>query len=185
MAEEVIEPSEILIDETNPQQDEVTAPGPWLRFIARFFDYSLFGFILWGLRTLTLGHQPLGQYATLLPFEFFVWIPVEAYLLSSWGTTPGKWLLNIQLQPERGKKLDFHFALKRSFLVWFRGLGMDIPVINFFCLLIAYQKLSLLKTTSWDRETRVLVFCRPVATWRLYLVSLVAFGGIVVYYSVK
>lgn len=119
MSEEVIEPSEILVDEKGPILEEGLPATPWLRFIARFFDYSLFGTLLWILRTFALGHQPLGAYATLLPFEFFVWIPVEAYLLSTLGTTPGKFLLRIQVQPRKRKKLDFFSALRRSFMFGF------------------------------------------------------------------
>ncbi len=185
MSDRVIEPSEIIIEQPNKARENITHVNPWIRFIARFFDYSLFFlFLLWS-RKLFSGHLPLSSYEHLVPFEFFLWIPIEALLLATWGKTPGKWFLKTRLKQGKRAKLEFMTALRRSFSVWFRGLGMWIPVVNFFALLIAYNKLKLLQITSWDRDDHLVVTHYPIGRWRIYVAVFVAFSGILYYYSEK
>src|SRR3990167_10271102 len=130
----VVEPSEIIVEGRVGAKESAAHVNPWLRLIARFFDYSLFMLVLWGLRVYFRGQLPLGHFEQLIPFEFFVWIPIEALLLSTLGTTPGKWFLRTQLKQGKKKTMDYLTALRRSFSVWFRGLGMGIPIVNAFCL---------------------------------------------------
>lgn len=185
MGEKVVEPSEIIIDREGLPREETSKVNPWIRFLARFFDYSLFFLLLWGLRALTGGQLPLGKFEHLVPFEFFVWIPIEALFLSTWGQTPGKFFLKTKLKQGRKEKLDYLTALKRSFYVWFRGLGMGIPGLNVFCLLFAYHRLRVLKQTSWDREEHIVVWHYPMAQWRVVVAAMVAFGGLLFYYGEK
>src|SRR5579872_1625064 len=102
MNERVIEPSEIILEHPNQPKENITQVNPWIRCIARFFDYSLFFLLLLLTRKLFHGQLPFGKYERLIPFEFFVWIPFEAILLSTLGTTPGKFFLNTKLKA--GKK---------------------------------------------------------------------------------
>ncbi len=51
---------------------------------------------------------------------------------------------------------------------------MAIPIVNGICMLVAYQKLMLFKTTSWDREEYIQVTHRPVGKWRLVVTALIA-----------
>jgi uncharacterized RDD family membrane protein YckC len=185
MGEKIVEPSEIIIDRQGLPKDKVSHINPQIRLLARFFDYSLFLFVLWGLRLLMGGSFPLGLFEYLIPFEFFAWIPIEAFLLSTWGTTPGKFLLRTKISQGRKSKLDFKTALKRSFNVWFRGLGMGIPVINILCMLVASSRLRMLGMTSWDREDNITVTHFPVSQWRVVVASVVTFFSFIGYYSNK
>jgi len=64
----------------------------------------------------------------MLPFDFqdkfyftfalqvpLLWAFIEAFLLSSWGTTPGKSLFGVVVRDENGNKLSFFQSLKRAF----------------------------------------------------------------------
>lgn len=172
-----IEPSEILGREEPRKKTEAQPSQPWVRFVARFFDYSLLFMLLIAARS----HAPYGKFEFFIPYEFFIWIPIEAFLLSTLGTTPGKFLLKIKLRP----KLDFMRALRRSFSVWFRGLGMGIPVINILCLLNAFQRLRLFHVTSWDKEDHITVTQQPVSKFRRYFAVFVAVVGCLFYYGIK
>jgi hypothetical protein len=86
-----------------------------------------------------------------------VWIVVESIFLSTWGTTWGKSLLKTQVRDNKGKKLTFYNALKRSFLVWFKGLGMGIPPIFIITLLVSYNELNKKGITSWDGAGNLIV----------------------------
>lgn len=181
----VIEPSEIILENPNKPKENPTHVNPWIRFVARFFDYSLFCLFLFSLKRIFQTTFLPKDYDSLIPFEFFVWIPIEAILLSTLGTTPGKWFLKTKLKVGKKKSFDFFMALKRSFYVWFRGLGMGIIGINFLCLAFAYQKLKLFKITSWDREDHVQVTHYPIGRWRLYVGAFIAIGGLLFYMQEK
>lgn len=186
MSDHVIEPTEIIVEgaRATPNENAVHI-NPWIRCIARFLDYSLFFLSLLLLRKLFSGKLPFGDYERLIPFEYFVWIPIEALLLSTWGTTPGKFFMRTKLKAGKKERLDFVMALRRSFAVWVRGLGMGLPVLNFICPLLAYNKLKLFKMTSWDRDDHIQVTHHPIGRWRIYLAVFVAVVGILYYYKEK
>lgn len=185
MRERIIEPSEIVVEQSNKSKENVVHANPWIRCIARFFDYSLFFLLLLFSREFFHGQFPFGKYEYLIPFEFFIWIPFETVLLATWGSTPGKFFLRTKLRQGKKWQLGWMTALRRSFSVWIRGLGMGIPVLNFFCLVVAYNKLKLLQITSWDRDDHIIVTHYPIGKWRIYVAVFIAVVGIFYYYSEK
>ena len=182
---DAIEPSEILRTKGELPKEKSSLINPQVRFLARFFDYSLFLLVLSALHFLIRKNFPFSAFDQFIPLEYFSWIPIEAYLLSSWGATPGKFLLRTKLTQGRNKKLDFQTALKRSFNVWFRGIGMGIPVVNILCMLVASSKLRVMGMTSWDREDNFKVAHLPLSRWRIISASIVVVLGFFVYYSAK
>jgi len=175
--EKVIEPSEILINGESSTQER-SVHSPWLRFLARMVDYSLFFLALFAISWGKI------ESASLVPFEYFLWIPVEAACLRWLKTTPGKWILGIDLKQGR-LSLDYITALRRSFHVWFRGLGMGIPFINIICMLVAFQRLKMFKVTSWDRDDHIHISYRQIGRWRIGLAILIAVVGLGFYFSEK
>jgi uncharacterized RDD family membrane protein YckC len=82
----------------------------------------------------------------------FAWIFVEALLLSSFQTTPGKWLFKTKVALTSGVPINFSQALSRSFKVWWRGLGIGFPIVSLITLIIAHGRLTRNGITSWDRD---------------------------------
>jgi len=125
---------------------------PWVRFVARFIDYNLFTIFV-ALVLLVVAPRLL-----IIPEFFlgmliiFIWVFVEAALLSTWGTTPGKWLLKTTVRDNAGNKPAFSRAFSRSASVWLRGLGMGLPIISLITLAVAHKKLLRDGITVWDRE---------------------------------
>lgn len=172
-----IDPTEILVEGTAPKAT-LKVDRPWVRLFARLFDYALLCMCIWALRHFF--HTDL-DWSSWIPFEPFLWVPIEALLLSSLGTTPGKWLLKVKLSP----KLGFEQAIKRSLAVWIRGMGLGIPIVNFFCLLIAYQRLRLLNTTSWDHDNKTSISYGTLSSFQFAIVALFAIFGLLFYTSTK
>lgn len=185
MDERVIEPSEIIVEQPGKAEENITHVNPWIRCIARFFDYSLFFLLLLSTRKLFHGQLPFGKYEHLVPFEYFIWIPIEAFLLSAWGSTPGKFFLKTKLKQGKRTRLEFMSAMRRSFAIWLRGLGLGIPGLNAFCMMVAFNKLKMFHITSWDREENIAVTHYPIGRWRIYVAVVVAVAGILYYYSQK
>ena len=81
-------------------------PRPWQRLAARIFDYAIWGLVLAlllsELRGLGVGAAELRfwlGHPLLAPVLITgSWVPIEALLIASIGTTPGKWLFGVFLQ---------------------------------------------------------------------------------------
>jgi tetratricopeptide (TPR) repeat protein/uncharacterized RDD family membrane protein YckC len=126
---------------------------PWPRFWARILDYLLFitaaGFIY---GKVTGSQISPGNSLWLNIAAIAAWVLIEALLLCLLGTTPGKWLLNISVRDENGKKPGFGKALKRSLLVWLCGTLAGIPVISAVTLILSYWHLTKSRVTLWDSK---------------------------------
>lgn len=174
---EAIDPSEIITGEAPRPKPSVV--NPWVRFTARLFDYALFFFLV----SLVAGRAAsVPPFEHWVPLEYLAWVPLEALLLWTLGTTPGKWLLKVRLKRGFSKRIDFESALRRSFGVWVKGMGLGIPIINVLCMLASYHRLRVLRTTSWDLQEQVAVFHEAVPKWRFYCVFALAIIGMI-YYS--
>jgi hypothetical protein len=183
MNDKVIEPTEILIDGDGTIRQEEMRANPWLRLAGRMADYGLF-FTALGLLRKGLGISlSFLQFEGLIPFEYLLWVPIEAVCLWGLGRTPGKWLVGTHLRQGKNQRLSYVNALRRSAKVWFRGLGMGIPFVNAICMLVAYQRLMVFKTTTWDHEDHIQISHRPVGTWRLIFAVAVAVIGFAFYFN--
>jgi len=172
-----IDPSEIITGEI-PRRKSLPI-NPWIRMVARFFDYALFFMVL---RMCVRATVKIPAFDDWVPLEFLAWAPVETLFLWILGTTPGKWFLRIHLKKGGAKRLDIQTAFRRSFSVWLKGLGMGIPVINALCMLAAYQRLRTYRTTSWDVQEHVVVTHEAIPKWRFFLLFTLALIGMI-YYS--
>jgi uncharacterized RDD family membrane protein YckC len=151
-----------------------TAPRPWTRYWARIFDVFLFSVVVGvtvGLLAPDLLDPAFEQLLTLV--ALFMWTFVEAVLLVTVGTTPGKWLLKTQLARADGQALSFSDALGRSLKVWVRGMALGVPFVSLVTLISAHNRLKREGITSWDREGQFIVRHSPVGIARI--VATVAF----------
>ena len=57
---------------------------------------------------------------------------LEPLLLSTWGYTPGKWVLGLTVRNAEGGKLRFSQAAARLAGVFCRGEGYGIPLYNLY-----------------------------------------------------
>ena len=124
---------------------------PWVRYWARYIDMVAFSFVFGVFLGIFIPSILESSNIILTILVLFVWTFIESALLSYWGTTPGKWLLNINLVGPNGKP-EFSAALNRSFAVWFKGLGLGIPIVSLFTLTSSYDRLTKEGMTSWDKE---------------------------------
>jgi RDD family len=164
----VIEPSEIIVDQPSINEGSVNV-NPWNRFLARFFDYALLSFLL----SFTKLHGYM--FFNFLPLKYLIWIPVETVFMSAFGYTPGKYLLKIRVLHRR-KKLNLLKALKRSFLVWIKGIGLGINFVMPFAMIVAYQHLYQKMKTKWDLEENISTSQKPVDFYIIVIVAIILVG---------
>lgn len=142
-------------------EDTVTVSQvqPWTRFFARQCDYLTFEFVVLELALFsyldvrTVLALSLGE-LILISFIFkFLWVFFEALLLSMYGTTPGKFIFGIRIYDAEGETLTYGAALKRALLVWVKGMGLALPLMNPIMMILGYRQLANNHETSWDRDS--------------------------------
>ena len=144
------EVKEVLAEE-KPKPNATATVHPWIRYWARYIDIVAFSLVFGIFLAIFVPSVLESSNIFLTILILFVWIFAESSLLSSWGTTPGKWLLRINLVGPSGKP-DFSAALNRSFAVWLKGLGFGIPIVSLFTLISSYNHLTKEGTTPWDKD---------------------------------
>ena len=108
-----------------------------------------------------LFQHPVAGWPVYIFVGTLLWAFVEANLLSSIGTTPGKWLLGIRVITQQGNKPVLLEAFKRSIGVWWYGLGAGcVPLMP---LMMAVNCVRLIKNrpTRWDRNGYFVVILSP------------------------
>lgn len=152
----------------------IMGPRPWIRYWARIFDIYLFS-LLGGALLGFFAPELLARTSDIVlgVVALLIWLVVESILLSVAGTTPGKSLLKIHIRRADGTEIGLRDAFTRSILVWWRGMGVGIPLISLFTLITAYTNLTTQGMTSWDRDSGFVVSHDEVGWTRV--VCLVAF----------
>lgn len=144
---------------------------PWVRYFARIFDYLLLGlfFKFIGLDNIL---PRTDIHWLLVPIILSsVWIIPEASLLSIFGTTPGKWILRINVNDIFQLKPRFISALRRSLSVWCNGMGMGVPFIAPITMAVGYFSLKKGRT-MWDRDGRFSVIHKSIGVPRVLIAFL-------------
>jgi hypothetical protein len=151
-------------------------PRPWQRLAARIFDYAIWGLVLALLLSELRGVGLVpGELAFWVGHPLLApvlitgtWVPIEALLIASIGTSPGKWLFGVFLQfsisdayARRDTRAQLDRALRRSFRVWWEGVGCGFPLLAPVLIAVAYEKLAQNQETDWDFAQDVLVTHGP------------------------
>ncbi len=147
---------------------------PWRRYWARIFDITfimpIYIFIIAlfspGLNY-SISRMDSFIGGTLLLLFYLIFF--EPMMLSSFGTTPGKALLGIKIRALSGKKISYTTAMRRGSLLWLNGMGIGIPLIAFFTMIIAYNKLKRNGITSWDEKCGISVIHDQLSIFRVIL----------------
>ncbi|MGG3468262.1 RDD family protein [Neobacillus pocheonensis] len=150
---------------------------PIVRYLARFFDLSLFSLVLITFISIFSPKfivNSSGLFVFML--SLILWILVEAVILSIFGNTLGKSLLNAKLRTINGDPIDFLTALKRSIFVNAAGMGFGVPILNFICFYFSYFDLNKNGKSTWDEQIGTIVLYGRVSLARILFVALFPFA---------
>lgn len=142
---------------------------PWLRFFARCIDVLIFSFVFGIVCSITIPELFEVNQGLLGVIITFAFVFAEPLLFSMWGTTPGKWLLMIEVRNLDGTNMTYSQAFERAFHVWIRGLGLGIPIVTLFTELNSYNKLKNEGVTSWDKDKFSVTYGK-IAEWKIVVV---------------
>ena len=156
---------------------------PVRRFLARLTDYMLVEIFLEFLMVVVLRIRPFeGFLSNLISYGVpFLMIPVNAWMLSKWGTTPGKWLYDLSVLSENGCTLGFTEAAKREWQVLKDGYGFGIPVWSLARMAKSYKTYQDYEPDwdwsieyqygSWERKRRIALTAVAVLVAAMTLVG--------------
>lgn len=148
-------PATAAIRPTVPESDRIQPPRiPWRRYFARLLDVSLirmlFRAVLAVVFRVNLANIPDFVDWLLTYVEWAMLIPLEALLLSRFGTTPGKWIMGIRVEHADGRLLPFSHAAQRAWEVFGRGYGYNIPFYEIYRLWRSYKDAKEGDGPEWD-----------------------------------
>lgn len=150
-----------------------TEPQAWSRFWARLFDWQLMLVLVFAAGVSTGSLEDPVTLASSIWFWVFIvlaWAVLEAVVLSSWGTTPGKRLLGIRVvRDEDGRRPTVAEALKRSLSMAFFGWGFGLFIVRELSWVVSYFSFRRLGTTVWDRQQRLHIEYERLSPSRLVL----------------
>ena len=130
---------------------------PWRRFLARGLDLALV--LSLRLCLLSLLRVNVTLFSSLEVWflgllDWAVLLPWEAFCLSRWGTTPGKWLMGLRLEHVSGRRLTFREACWRAAEVFLWGEGGTVPFLRLYRNWKSYRAvMDTQEGPPWDRET--------------------------------
>ncbi len=149
-------------------------PSPTARLLARFVDYALYTVAFYGV--IYLRQIPFDA-ALLLSVNPLLWLPmvvIEAVLLSTWGTTPGKALMGIRLTTfGDAPRLNFLRTFMRSLMVFTLGMGVMMPQLLPIMLAFEYWMLRRRGITPWDARCSTLPTQQAPALPSRYVLAIV------------
>ena len=171
LEDEVLNPSDNQVIEISETGRIKLIPNQhtWKRFIARTIDNSLF--ILAAELVLSLISDDFANFiqSPTVTYQSFEGLAVSILLLtlyvlfepisiSLFGTTIGKSIFGLRVYTNKGDKLNYGLALKRSFLVFYKGEGFCIPIITLFAMKNAQLLVKETGFSEWDVTCGTMVF---------------------------
>ena len=123
---------------------------PWKRLFARGFDVSIYVviyfFLVSILNSIGLELFDVSSVGLFYLLATVLGVILECILLMFFGTTPGKWLLKIELNKT---EIPFDLALSRTLRITVR----QIPLISLFFYWRVFRVLKKTGDTPYDRNT--------------------------------
>ena len=166
------------------KDDAKTGSQAWMRFVARIVDtwlaYQVVALIAVaaGLFTAEVVYlkSDLLIHTALAVFSSYGWVFAEAWMIARWGTTPGKFMLNLRVVTDSGEILTFAQSMRRSMSVWVRGFGMGIPLVQILTYVASYFYLRQDGVTPWDGQQSLHIDQQPMGPARW--LAVVAAGAV-------
>lgn len=154
----------------------VYLPSPAVRLLARLVDMALYLALVYGV--IYVRQIPFNAF--LLPSCPLLWIAfvaLEAGLVSSLGTTPGKALLGIQVRRVNSGPMTLGCALSRASMVFVCGMGMMVSLLPLFMMGYSWWMLRSRGISLWDARCATLpLMLKPASVARQILAVCVVFA---------
>lgn len=143
--------------------------SPWRRFFARSLDLIVYS-TLWAIfLSFVMNINIVSRNAAENFFDSIIaillMIFIEPLMLMLFGTTVGKWTLGLGVTDNDDRHLSYSQALFRTWTVFWRGMGLGIPIYN----LVRQWKSCIAcdegETLEWEYNSTITL--RDQKVWRV------------------
>lgn len=143
--------------------------SPWRRFFARSLDSYIYN-QLWMIFLIVVFHVNIlnlsrGDKLGCVIVTFCMMLFLEPLLLSRFGTTIGKWILGLSVTHNEDRRLSYTEALERTWMVLWRGMGLEIPIYALVRQWRSYTKCEDGETLEWEYDSMLTL--RDEKYWRI------------------
>ncbi len=156
----------------------VYLPSPAVRLLARLVDMALYVLLVFGV--ICVREIPFN--AGLLPSSPLMWmgyVLLEALLIGTLSTTPGKALMGIRVHCVNGARMTMGRAFSRAGLVFVCGLGMMVSLLPVFMMGYSWWMLRSRGITVWDARCATLPLqMAPTRMLRQFMAVAVVFTSV-------
>lgn len=173
-------------DPYQPPVDTGSLPPPlptqtfiYRRFWARWCDLHLYSAIWWfalWLAGRNIGDLMMDPWISML--HYIPWFALEAFLIHRFGTTPGKWLLDLSVVNPDGGNLNLTESIRRASRVMFFGIGLGWYLLTLICQVMAFVTTRRLGKSLWDQAGGHQVIGQQVQAPKAFAFVLVFFRGL-------
>ncbi len=135
--------------------EPIRVPHPWRRYFARSVDLSLYSIIWLVISLLILRWNPKPGILHSILSSYINWglmLLIEPILLSTIGTTLGKWIFGLVLRDLDGRKLTYKQSVHRTFGVFGSGMGYNIPIYAIVRSVKSFGVCEDGRMLSWDED---------------------------------
>ncbi len=131
--------------------------SPWCRYFARTIDMAVYISLWYAFLSLVLhiNIMETGLTGTVLDIvvSACILLLAESFMLSRFGTTPGKFVFGLRVTAETGACLTWSEAFHRTWTVLKRGSGLGIPIYDIIREYKSYKACKRGETLDWEEET--------------------------------
>lgn len=172
--------------EENTKERVLVFAQLWRRLFARIVDnylYFAIAAVVVGLLT------SLPMFKTQSPsaqavmggitavLALIIWLSLttffEAFLISNYGSSLGKFLLNMQVLNKDDSRLDFSQSVSRSLRVLLFGCFLHLPLISILGFASAADRIEKFGQTSWDEKGDTKVHFEKPKLWGMIIVAII------------
>lgn len=156
------------------------------RFWARWLDLQMYAAVWW------LGMYFAGQNIglvfsnpwILLPM-YVPWFAIEIWLLSRFRTTPGKWLMGLQVINDDGSALTLKASVWRSVRVLVSGIGFGWDFLAILCQGMSWFTTRRIGKPIWDFLGPHKVVAAPLNPFKVIALVFLFFSAVQLQLAVK
>ena len=149
----------------------------WVRFGARVTDSVIFGLIVTGIAAaFGFSADELPSERAIVAFQVLTtlaWFIIDAALITSFGTTPGKAIAGLWVTDEEGNLPTNGRSLIRSLLVFVFGWGFGMPLLTLLSLVVSQVRMKQVGNTLWDERAKTVVRGKPISQGRMSLLLII------------
>lgn len=133
--------------------------APWRRFFARSLDGFIYS-VSWAVFlslvfNVNMGARSTGEKLLDSIVAILLMLFIEPFMLARFGTTLGKWLLGLRVADNDDRRLTYADALSRTWTMFWRGMGLNLPIYNLIRQWKSYKACDAGETLDWEYDSTI------------------------------